>query len=66
MEFEKLSEDMQKLVQDVRHYAASIDNDVKDALEEATDEADFKSMVVSYMDDRYEEIKDVWQRCGGG
>lgn len=59
MKYEELPENMQKQIDELKHYAQTIQSDVLDALESAESLEEFRSQVNSSMDEIISETQKV-------
>jgi hypothetical protein len=59
MKYEELPENMQKQIDELKHYAQTIQSDVLDALEPAENLEEFRSQVNSSMDEIISETQKV-------
>jgi len=66
MKYEELSENMQKQIDELKHYAQTIQLDVLDALESAANLEEFRSQVDSSMDEIISEAQKVREVLGTG
>jgi FtsZ-binding cell division protein ZapB len=66
MKYEKLPENMQKQIDELKHYAQTIQSDVLDALESAESLEEFRSQVDSSMDEITSEAQRVREVLGTG
>jgi peptidoglycan hydrolase CwlO-like protein len=66
MKYEELPENMQKQIDELKHYSQTIQSDVLDALETAEYLEEFRSRVDSSMDEIISEIKKVREVLGSG
>ncbi len=66
MKYEELPENMQKQIDELKHYAQTIQLDVLDALESAESLEEFRSQVDSNMDEIISEAQKVREVLGTG
>jgi|SRR5665811_62694 len=66
MKYEKLPEDMQKQIEELKHYVQTIQSDILDALESAKNLEEFHSQVDSNMDAIIIEAQKVREVLGTG
>jgi hypothetical protein len=66
MKYEELPENMRKQIDELRHYAQTIQSDVLDALESAESPEEFRSRVDSSMDEIIGEAQRVREVLGTG
>lgn len=66
MKHEELPEDMQKQIEELKHYAQTIQSDVLDAIESAESLEEFHSRVDSSMDEIISEAQKVREILGTG
>ncbi len=66
MKYEELPENMQKQIDELKHYAQTIGSDVSDALESAESLEEFRSQVDSSMDEIISEAQGVREVLGTG
>ncbi len=66
MKYEELPENIQKQVDELKHYAQTIQADVLDALESAESPEEFRSQVDSSMDEIISEAQKVREVLGTG
>lgn len=66
MKYEELPENMQKQIEELKHYAQTIGSDVSDALESAESLEEFRSQVDSSMDDIISEAQKIREVLGTG
>jgi hypothetical protein len=50
MKFENLPQKLQELLSDLKHASSTIENDIRDALEDAENDEDFASKALSAME----------------
>ncbi len=66
MKYEELPEDTQKQIDELKHYAQTIQSDVLDALESAESLEEFRSQVDNCMDEIISEAQGVRMTLGTG
>jgi len=66
MKYEELPEDMQKQIDELKHYAQTIQWDVLDALESTNSIEEFRSQVDSSMEEIISEAQKVCEVLGTG
>ncbi len=66
MKYEELPEDVQKRIEELKHYAQTIQSDVLDALESAESLQEFRSRVDNSMDEIIGEAQKVREVLGMG
>jgi hypothetical protein len=66
MKYEELPENMQKQIDELKHYAQTIQSDVSDALESEESLEEFRSQVDSSMDEIISEAQKVREVLGMG
>ncbi len=66
MKYEELPENMQKQIDELKHYVQTIQADVQDALESAESQEEFRSQVNSSMDEIISEAQKVREVLGIG
>lgn len=66
MKYEELPEKMQKQIDELKHYAQTIQSDVLDVIESAESLEEFRSQVDSSMDDIISEAQKVREVLGTG
>lgn len=66
MKYEELTENMQKQIGELKHYAQTIQSDVLDALESAENPEEFRPQVNNSMDEIISEAQKVREVLGTG
>ncbi len=66
MKYEELPENMRKQIDELKHYAQTIQSDALDALESAESLKEFRSQVDSSMDEIISEAQKVREVLGTG
>ena len=66
MKYEELPENMQKQIDELKHYAQTIQSDVLDALESAESPEEVRSQAESSMDEIISEAQKVREVLGTG
>lgn len=66
MKYEELPENMQKQIDELKHYSQTIQSDVLDAIESAASLEEFRSQVDTSMDEIISEAQKVREVLGTG